>query len=186
MTEEPFDLYDVLDDCVTILSTQAAESEIQLVMEEVDLQHSRLIGNPLHLEQILMNIIDNAIKYNRQHGSVFVYVSEISCQNGIADYRFTVEDTGIGINEEFKNHIFELFTQENQGARTNYNGVGLGMAIVKKLVDQMEGSIEIDSQVGKGSVVRVNLPIRVDETWNDQPVDETRNLRSNIAGMRVL
>ena len=186
VTEEPFDLYDVLDDCVTILSTQAAESEIQLVMEEVDLQHSRLIGNPLHLEQILMNIIDNAIKYNRQHGSVFVYVSEISCQNGIADYRFTVEDTGIGINEEFKNHIFELFTQENQGARTNYNGVGLGMAIVKKLVDQMEGSIEIDSQVGKGSVVRVNLPIRVDETWNDQPVDETRNLRSNIAGMRVL
>lgn len=184
--EEPFNLHDVLEDCITILSARAAEQEIKLILEEVDLHHSRLIGNSLHLEQILMNIIDNAIKYNKPQGSVFVHVRESSCQNGIAHYRFTIEDTGIGIREDFKKHIFELFTQENQGARTNYNGVGLGMAIVKKLVDQMEGSIEIDSQVGKGTVIRVALPIRIDETWNAQPVDEERNVYSNIAGMRVL
>lgn len=184
--EEPFDLHNILDDCITILSGQAAESNIRLVLEEIELQHSRLIGNPLHLEQILMNIIDNAIKYNRPQGSVFVQVKETDCRDGMAYYRFVVEDTGIGIREEFKKHIFEPFTQENQGARTHYNGVGLGMSIVKKLVEQMGGGIEIESQIGEGSVVQVTLPIQVDETWSDQPVDETRNRHNNIAGMRIL
>ncbi len=184
--EEPFDLYDILEDCITILSAQTAEQEIRLELEEVDLQHSRLIGNPLHVEQILMNIIDNAIKYNRPQGSVFVQAKEIGFQNGIAKYRFVVEDTGIGIGKEFKQHIFEPFTQEHQGARTHYNGVGLGMSIVKKLVEQMEGSIEIDSEIGKGSTVQVTLPIRINEAWSEQPVDDARNLHNNVAGMRVL
>ena len=159
---------------------------LRLVLEEVDLRHSRLIGNPLHLKQILMNVIDNAIKYNRPHGSAFVQVKEISCRNGIASYRFVIEDTGIGIGEDFKKHIFEPFTQEHQGARTHYNGVGLGMSIVKKLVEQMKGTIVLDSQIGRGSVVQITLPIRIDGAWSAQPVDEERNLRSNIAGMRVL
>lgn len=184
--EEPFDLHDILEDCLTILSVQSAEQEIRLELEEVELQHSRLIGNPLHVEQVLMNIIDNAIKYNRPQGSVFVQAKEIGFQNGIAKYLFVVEDTGIGIGNEFKKHIFEPFTQEHQGARTHYNGVGLGMSIVKKLVEQMEGSIEIDSEIGKGSTVQVTLPIRIDGAWSEQPVDEARNLHSNIAGMRVL
>ena len=184
--EEPFDLHDALESCITILSAQAEERGIRLVLEEVDLRHSRLIGNPLHLKQILMNVIDNAIKYNRPHGSAFVQVKEISCRNGIASYRFVIEDTGIGIGEDFKKHIFEPFTQEHQGARTHYNGVGLGMSIVKKLVEQMKGSIVLDSQIGRGSVVQITLPIRIDGAWSAQPVDEERNLRSNIAGMRVL
>lgn len=184
--EKPFDIQEILDDCITILSVHAAKREIQLVLEEVDFQHNRLIGNPLHLEQILMNIVENAIKYNRTHGSVFIYVKETSYENGTAHYSFTVKDTGIGIREEFKKHIFELFTQEDQGARTHYNGVGLGMTIVKKLVDQMEGSIEIDSQLGVGSVVQVTLPIPVDETWSAQSEDGEGDLQGNIAGMRVL
>ena len=184
--EEPFDLHDALESCITILSAQAEERGVRLVLEEVDLRHSRLIGNPLHLKQILMNVIDNAIKYNRPHGSAFVQVKEISCQGGTASYRFVIEDTGIGIGEDFKKHIFEPFTQEHQGARTHYNGVGLGMSIVKKLVEQMKGSIVLDSQIGRGSVVQITLPIRIDRAWSAQPVDEERNLRSNIAGMRVL
>lgn len=184
--EEAFDLHNILDDCITILSGQAAESKIRLVMEEIELQHSRLIGNPLHLEQILMNIIDNAIKYNRPQGSVYVRVKENDCRDGTAYYQFVVEDTGIGIREEFKKHIFEPFTQENQGARTHYNGVGLGMSIVKKLVEQMGGDIAIESQIGEGSLVQVTLPIQIDESWSAQPVDETRNLHNNIAGMRIL
>ena len=186
VVEEPFDLHDILENCMTILSAQAEESGIRLVLEEVDLRHSKLIGNPLHLEQILMNVMDNALRYNRPHGSVFVQAREISCRGRIASFRFVVEDTGIGIGDDFKKHIFEPFTQEHQGARTNYNGVGLGMSIVKKLVDQMKGSIEIDSQLGKGSVVQITLPIRVDVAWSTRPVDEERNVRGNIAGMRVL
>ncbi len=184
--EEAFDLHEALDDCITILSVKAEEKGVRLALEEVDLQHDRLIGNPLHLRQIVMNVIDNAIKYNRPQGSVFVRVKETACQKGIATYRFVIEDTGIGIEEEFKNHIFEPFTQEQQGARTHYNGTGLGMSIVKKLTDRMKGTIEIESQLGKGSVVRIMLPIRIDETHSVQSADEEQNLQGNIAGMRVL
>ena len=97
-----------------------------------------------------------------------------------------VEDTGIGIGEDFKAHIFEPFAQEHQGARTNYDGVGLGMSIVKKLVDQMKGSVEIDSQLGRGSVVRIALPIRTDESQSAPPREEEPGAPDNIAGMRVL
>ena len=186
VVEESFDLQDILENCISILSAEAEEMGIRLVLEEVCLQHKRLIGNPLHLKQILMNVIDNALKYNRPHGSVFVKVREDTCQNGTADYRFEIKDTGIGIGEDFQKHIFEPFTQEHQDARTNYNGVGLGMATVKKLVDQMKGSIEVDSQVGKGSTFQITLPIQVDEAWNAQPADGERNAEGNAAGMRVL
>lgn len=186
VVEEPFDLYDTLENCITILSAEAEERKIRLVLEKADLKHSRLIGNSLHLQQILVNVIDNALKYNLPQGSVFVRVKETACQDGTANYRFVIEDTGIGIGEEFKKHIFEPFTQEHQGARTHYNGVGLGMSIVKNLVEQMKGTVEVDSQPGRGSVVQITLPIRVDEAWCDQPVDEERNLQSSIVGMRVL
>ncbi len=186
VVREPFDLRDALENCITILSAQAEKEGIQLVLEETGLQHNRLIGNPLHLKQILMNIVDNALKYNRPHGSVFVRVKETACQGGTADYQFVIEDTGIGIGEDFQNHIFEPFTQEHQDARTHYSGVGLGMSIVKKLVDQMKGTIEIDSQVGRGSVFRVTLPLQIDGAQSTRPVDEEQNTRSNIAGMRIL
>ena len=204
VVEEPFDLYQVLDDCITILSPQAEEAEIQLALKKVDLQHSRLIGNPLHLKQILMNVIDNAIKYNRPHGSVHVQVKETAFHNGNAGYRFVIEDNGIGIGEEFKKHIFEPFAQEHQGARTNYNGVGLGMPIVKKLIDQLAGSIVVDSRIGRGSMVQIMLSFRVDKAWSGlpadevwsgqsvdenlsgQPMDEDWNVPDNITGMQVL
>ena len=184
--EEPFDLHDTVEDCVTIMSAQAEERQIHLKLREAGLQHSRLIGNPLYLKQILTNIIDNALRYNRPQGSVFVQVEETACQGRTAEYRFVIEDTGIGIGEEFKKHIFEPFTQKHQGARTHYSGVGLGMSIVKKLVDQMKGTIEVDSQLGRGSVIRITLPFQIDRAENAQTEDEEQNLRDDIAGMRVL
>ncbi len=184
--EEPFDLCAAVADCVTMLSSQAEEREICLELKDSSLRHSRVIGNPLHLKQILVNVIDNALKYNRPHGSVFVRAEETAFRNGTADYRFVIEDTGIGIGKEFKEHIFEPFTQEHQDARTDYNGVGLGMSIVKKLVDQMKGTVEIDSRIGKGSVVQITLPIRVDEAWSGPPADENWKVPDNISGMRVL
>ncbi len=183
---EPYDLHDTLEDCISILSPLAEERRIRLVMDQAGLQHTKMIGNPLHLRQILMNVIDNALKYNRPHGSVLIQVKETACQGQNANYLFVVEDTGIGIGEEFKEHIFEPFTQEHQNARTHYNGVGLGMSIVKKLVDQHKGTVEIDSQIGKGSVVRITLPLRINEAWNEQPKTEEQNVSGSIAGMRVL
>lgn len=180
---EPFDLRTVLEDCVTILSPLAEERDVLLELETSGLRHSRAIGDPLRLKQVLMGVIDNALKYNRPHGSVSVRAEEAAFRGGTVRCRFTIEDTGIGIGEDFKDHIFEPFTQEHQGARTDYNGAGLGMSIVKRLVDQMEGTIEVDSRVGKGSVVRIVLPIRAD------PAGEARfeeKERGDIAGMQVL
>ena len=187
--EEPFDLRAVLEDCVTILSPLAEERAVQMELDTSGLGHSRVIGNPLHVKQILMSVIDNALKYNRPHGSVFVRAEETAFQEGTARCRFVIEDTGIGIGEEFKEHIFEPFTQEHQDARTNYNGVGLGMSIVKKLVDQMRGTVTVDSRLGRGSVVEIVLPIRVDESWSERPPaepEEPRDGQGSVAGMRVL
>ena len=187
--EEPFDLRAVLEDCVTILSPLAEERAVQMELDTSGLGHSRVIGNPLHVKQILMSVIDNALKYNRPHGSVFVRAEETAFQEGTARCRFVVEDTGIGIGEEFKEHIFEPFTQEHQDARTDYNGVGLGMSIVKKLVDQLRGTVTVDSRLGRGSVVEIVLPIRVDESWREHPPaepEEPRDGQGSVAGMRVL
>ena len=187
--EEPFDLRAVLEDCVTILSPLAEERAVRVELDTSGLGHGRVIGNPLHVKQILMSVIDNALKYNRPHGSVFVRAEETAFQEGTARCRFVVEDTGIGIGEEFKEHIFEPFTQEHQDARTNYNGVGLGMSIVKKLVDQLRGTVTVDSRLGRGSVVEIVLPIRVDESWREHPPaepEEPRDGQGSVAGMRVL
>ena len=184
--EEPFDLHDTLEDCIAILSPQAEEGEIRMTLEDSGLKHRRVVGNPLHVKKILVNVIDNAVKYNRPHGSVSVRAEEAAFQDGVATCRFVIEDTGIGIGGDFKEHIFEPFTQEHQDARTNYNGVGLGMSIVKKLVDQMKGTVAVDSWVGKGSVVQITLPVRVDEARNRQPMDDGWKMPENIAGMRVL
>ena len=184
--EEPFDLHDIFGDCIAMLSPMAEERGIRLELEDSGLRHSRVIGNPLHIKQILMNVIDNALRYNRPHGAVFVRAEETGFQNGTASCRFVIEDTGIGIGEDFKEHIFEPFTQEHQDARTNYNGVGLGMSIVKKLVDQMKGTVEIDSRLGRGSVVQITLPVRAGEPGNAELADEVWNMPDNIDGMRVL
>ncbi len=184
--EEPFDLHDILESCIAVMSAQAEEKGIRLALKETELHHSRLIGNPLDLKQILMNVIDNALKYNRPHGSVFVRVRETGLRDGTAEFRFVVEDTGLGIGEDFKKHIFEPFTQENQGARTDYAGVGLGMSIVKKLAEQMEGTVEVESRIGEGSVIYITVPIRVDGEKHADPAEEELDLQSHIAGMRVL
>ena len=184
--EEPFDLCTVLEECITILSPLAEERDVLIELETSGLRHRRVIGNPLYLKQILMSVIDNALKYNRPHGSVFVRVEETAFRQGTASCRFVIEDTGIGIGEEFKEHIFEPFTQEHQDARTNYNGVGLGMSIVKKLVDQMKGSIAVDSLLGRGSVVQIVLPIRVDEGWSERSENEEHGVQGDVAGMYVL
>ncbi|MCI8698166.1 MAG: response regulator [Oscillospiraceae bacterium] len=184
--EEPFDLRAVLEDCIAILSPLAQERDVLLELDTSALRHRRVIGDPLYLKQILMSVIDNALKYNRPHGSVFVRAEETAFREGTADCRFVIEDTGIGIGEDFKEHIFEPFTQEHQDARTNYSGTGLGMSIVKRLVDQLEGTVEVDSRTGKGSVVQIALSLRVDRAPGPRAEEADREERVDIAGMHVL
>ena len=184
--EEAFELRDTLEECVTLMAPHAEKAGICLALEMIQPYHGSLIGNPLQLRQILTNIIDNGIKYNRDGGSVLIQAMELSCRDGVAEYCFVIKDTGIGIGEDFREHIFEPFTQENQGARTNYGGVGLGMSIAKKLIDQMGGTVEVESRLGEGSLFRVNLPIRVDTREETPAAAAEEDIHADITGMHVL
>lgn len=188
-SEEPFDICDMLENCMTILRPQAEEQGLKLEEKKIKLRHTGLIGSPLHLRQILINIIGNAIKYNRPNGSIFVRTEEISSGDGFAEYRFTIEDTGIGMSEEFIKYIFEPFTQESKDARTNFKGAGLGMSITKKLIDRMGGTIEVESQLGKGSTFKVTLSVQIDgKQYKTDKKTETleEDVSVDVSGMHVL
>ncbi len=187
--KETFSLPRLFANCATILGGQAATKKIQLTtaFEEEQFSHTDFIGSPLHIKQVLINIAGNAIKYNRPAGSVHMSCKELSAENGVAQICFVVSDTGIGMSREYLEHIFEPFTQESDGmsARTTYQGTGLGMTITKKLIDSMGGTIEIESEQGKGSVFTVVLPLEIAA----QPEEETENAvpeQMQIAGKHAL
>lgn len=184
--EETFDIGDVLDNCISILRPQAEEQGIHLEERKINLCHTNLVGSPLHLRQILINIIGNALKYNQPRGKIFVSTEELSSEEGVATYQFIVRDTGIGMSEDFLKCIFEPFTQENDDARTSFKGAGLGMSITKKLVDQMGGTIEVESRLGEGSTFKVVLPIKLNTEQGRQTVEREEDTPVNISGMKVL
>lgn len=190
LKKEPFSMPQLFKNCVTIVSGQASAKKIKLTAlsgEEEQLSHTNFIGSPLHIKQVLINIAGNAIKYNRPEGSVHMSWRELSAENGAAQICFTISDTGIGMSKEYLEHIFEPFTQELSGmsARTNYQGTGLGMTITKKLIDNMGGTIEIESEPGKGSVFTVVLPLEIDMQAEEKK-GNTGLEQIHIAGKRAL
>lgn len=183
VSEEVFELQDVLESCMSMLRPQAELEGICLREIRERFRHPRLKGSALHLRQILINIIGNAVKYNKENGQILVRTEELGEENGMIWFLFTVSDSGIGMSEEYLAHIFEPFTQADRGARTTYAGSGLGMAITKKLVDQLEGTITVESKMGEGSVFKVKLPF-MPAVEEEQESEEEIN--TDISGMRVL
>lgn len=185
---EVFDLKELLNSCSAIIGGQAAEQNVELTMDYTDpelLPHQYFVGSPLHIKQILINIAGNAVKYNKPMGSVTLRCHELSAQNGTAQIRFEISDTGIGMGKEYIKHIFEPFTQEEGGARTTYKGTGLGMTITKKLIDEMGGTIQIESVLNQGSVFTVVLPLEIaDMPKKTQKKDEACAI--NLSGKRAL
>ena len=187
LAEEPFNINALWTEVGDICSIRAKENGISIRTDSgEDLKYPDVFGSPLHLKQIFMNLINNAIKYNRPGGTI-----ECSSQLGYEDsetvtYDFIIKDTGIGISREFLQHIFEPFTQEKNDARSRYQGTGMGMAIVKALVDKMQGKIAVDSEVGKGTTFVVTLPFKINH--NAQHVSEEAEEVGNnsIEGMRLL
>lgn len=163
LTDEYFHLKELLTSCMVVVDSQAAERDVTIVtdFDEPDhFPHEYFYGSPFRIKQILLNIAGNAVKYNKPNGRVAIRCWELSEENGVARICFEISDTGIGIGTEYLEHIYEPFTQEDSGARTNYQGSGLGMTITKKLVDKMSGTIQIDSKPGEGSVFTVVLPLK--------------------------
>lgn len=156
---ENFNLQQTLRECYIMLETQIQASNIKYTVQTDELKHCNLYGNELHLRQVLLNLLSNAIKYNKPRGAVTLRVRELSCDGEQVVLEFKVKDTGIGMSQDFIDHgLFQTFEQENPDARTEYRGTGLGMAIVQKLVERMQGSLVVKSRRGFGTSFRVTLP----------------------------
>ncbi len=163
LTHEPICLVELTRDIVTIVIDRATEAGIIWDYEKgkAVIPYPYIYGSPLHLRQIFLNIYGNSIKYTRPGGRIRTIVEAMEGREGQCVYRWTISDTGIGMSEEFLARIFEPFAQEKQDARSVYQGTGLGMAIVKSLVEKMNGTIEVQSELGVGSTFIVTIPFDI-------------------------
>ena len=166
----PFDLRVLLDSCCSIIEGQIAERNVTFTKQIGPFWHPYLVGSELHIRQVLINILSNAVKYTPDGGEINFRARETLFEEGLVHLRMEIKDNGIGMSEEFLQHIFEPFTQEQRTSRTTYKGTGLGMAITKKLVDQMHGSLDVESEPGKGSTFIVRLSLPVGEMPKSDPV----------------
>lgn len=186
LEERPFQVLDLVGEIVDVLEKQAAERGIVITCEELSVQHPFLIGSPLHVKRLLMNIVSNAIKYNKDNGFIRLTCKEVSYEKGKAWIEFVCADTGIGMSEEFQQHLFEPFTQENTDARSTYGGTGLGMAITKSLVDKMGGSITFESKLNVGTTYFIVIPFPVDEEKREEQIVKAPVEISSLQGRKVL
>ena len=181
------DLNQLSKDVLTIVGQRAADAGVTMVHNRNPEQvvYPYVYGSPLHVRQLFLNIYGNCIKYNKVGGQVETQLEYCGVQDGIVTYRWTIQDTGVGMSEEFLQHIFEPFAQEHVDAKSVYNGTGLGMAIVKRLIDKMNGTIEIKSKEGEGSTFIITLPFEVAEEKEHKPEKKTEGRRS-IKGLHLL
>ena len=184
LVEAPADLNELIHDCVIMTQTQAERDGLTMTVDHITVEHNRVRCYALQLRQILINLLSNAVKYNRPGGNITLRADELYCNGKTVTVQYTVRDTGIGMSEEFQQHIFEPFTQENPGARTKYTGSGLGLSIVRELVEQMGGTIQLESQLGEGSLFIVTLSFALDTApAEDTPAEAPA---ADLQGMRVL
>ena len=183
---EAFDLEHLMTETSSLVEAQLEETGIRHYRHREGIRHTALIGNPLHLRQIMVNLLSNAIKYNKPGGRIDTYAKEFSCDGKQAFYEFWITDTGIGMQKEFvKNKLFQPFTQEQADARTQYKGSGLGMSIVKGLIESMNGSIQVESVPGEGTTFTFQLPFLLDDTTCSNRKRE-KTEETDAAGMKIL
>lgn len=185
--EEPFDLEDLMKEVAVLMQGQLEETGIIHRKHRENMQHTMLKGDALQLQRIMMNLFGNAVKYNKKNGTIDTYVTEISCDGKNVLYEFRIADSGIGMSREYMEHeLFQPFTQEKADARTQYKGTGLGMSIVKGLIDRMNGTISVRSTPGEGSEFTFRLAFRLAEEERQQAADNKEDAKDDLAGMRVL
>ena len=188
LLNNPFDLRVLLQACCDIVAGQIIERNLTFTKQIGPFWHPYLVGSELHVRQVLINILSNAVKYTPDGGTIRFCAKETLYEEGLVHLRMEITDNGIGMSEEFLQHIFEPFTQEQRSSRTHYKGTGLGMAITKKLVDQMHGSLDVESEPGKGSTFIVRLSLPVDPTPHpvaaQQPAKQEET--PTLAGLHLL
>lgn len=162
LEEKPFNIDEVIQEVCDVVDQLAKERKIQVDMDLGPIQHMNLVGSAMHLKRLLMNVLSNAVKYNKDHGSIHLSCHELpSDQMETAAFEFICEDSGIGMSEDFQKHIYEPFTQEKKGGASKFGGTGLGMPITKKLVEKMGGNITFESESGIGTTFTITIPFKI-------------------------
>nr|WP_330414190.1 response regulator [Coprococcus comes] len=186
LEEIPFNLSGIFREVFVVIEQIAAEQNIRIAWEKKEIIHRNLIGSPGYVKRVMMNILSNAVKYNRENGHIYISCVEIpSEQPETAIMKFVCRDTGIGMAEEFQKHIFEPFAQEHAGSRTKFAGTGLGMPITKKLVEKMGGTIMFKSKEGVGTTFVIQVPFRIDLA-TDKRKEQKDASEKTIKGLHIL
>lgn len=186
LEEIPFNLSSIFREVFVVIEQIAAERNIRIAWEKKEIIHRNLIGSPGYVKRVMMNILSNAVKYNRENGHIYISCVEIpSEQPETAIMKFVCRDTGIGMAEEFQKHIFEPFAQEHAGSRTKFAGTGLGMPITKKLVEKMGGTIMFKSKEGVGTTFVIQVPFRIDLA-TDKRKEQKDASEKTIKGLHIL
>ena len=186
LEEIPLNLSNIFEEVLAVIEQMAAERNIRIMWEEKEIIHWNLIGSPSHVKRILMNILSNAVKYNKDNGDIYISCKEIASeQPEMTMIEFVCRDTGIGMTEGFQKQIFEPFAQEDTGSRTKYAGTGLGMPIAKKLVEIMGGTISFESKEGTGTMFMIRIPFKIDPNADEHKVQKDIPDKS-IKGLHIL
>ena len=186
LEEIPFNLSSISKEVFVVIEQVAAEQNIRIVWEKKEITHRDLIGSPWYVKRVMMNILSNAVKYNKENGQIYISCIEIpSEQPEMTTMEFVCRDTGIGMAEEFQKYIFEPFAQEHAGSRTKFSGTGLGMPITKKLVEKMGGTITFESKKGVGTTFVIRVPFKTDPNA-DKREEQTNVSEKSIKGLHIL
>ena len=182
----PFNLSRISREVFVVIEQMAAEQNIRIVWEKKEITHRDFIGSPGYVKRVMMNILSNAVKYNRENGQIYISCIEIpSEQPEMTTMEFVCQDTGIGMTEEFQKYVFEPFAQEHTGSRTRFAGTGLGMAIAKNLVEKMGGTITFESKEGTGTTFVIRVPFKIDPDADKR--EEQKDIsEKSIKGLHIL
>ena len=186
LEEIPFNLSSISREVFAVIKQMAAEQNIRIEWEKKEITHRDFIGSPGYVKRVMMNILSNAVKYNRENGHIYISCMEIPAgQPGMTTMEFVCRDTGIGMTEEFQKCVFEPFAQEHTGSRTKFAGTGLGMPIAKNLVEKMGGAITFESEEGTGTTFVIRVPFKIDMNADKREKQKDVSEKS-IKGLHIL
>ena len=186
LEEIPFNLSSIFREVFIVIEQMAAEQNIRIMWEKKEITHRDLIGSPGYVKRVMMNILSNAVKYNRENGQIYISCMEIpSEQPEMTTMEFVCRDTGIGMTEEFQKCVFEPFVQEHTGSRAKFTGTGLGLSISRKLVEKMGGTITFESKKGVGTTFVIRVPFKIDPDA-DKREEQKDVSEKSIKGLHIL
>ena len=186
LEEISFNLSNISKEVFVVIEQIAAEQNIRVVWEKKEVTHWNLIGSPGYVKRIMMNILSNAVKYNKENGYIYISCQEFTSeQDGRVTIEFICRDTGIGMTKDFQKRLFEPFAQEHTGSRTKFSGTGLGMPITKKLIEKMGGTITFESEKEKGTTFVIKIPFKIDQDADRREEQETISEKS-IKDLKIL